>query len=142
MVFALYIVAIVALALVTAYTRNFQRTIAGLQAKLGESSLTKLTPRAQWVRTALVAAGWPLLAGVGLIFVAWWKAVALIVGGFALLVPLLGSFTPRAMGHHYVEAIRRDLAQRIVTGGRDAEELRRLQAELDSLKAQSATSPP
>jgi hypothetical protein len=142
MAFALYILAIGALALVTAYARNFQRTIVDLQAELGTSAFANLTPRAQWARTAVIAAGWPVIMGVGMLFVAWWKAVALVVGGFLLLVPLLGSFMPRAGTPHYVEAIQRDLARRIGTGAKDAEALRRLGAALEALKEGSEASPP
>lgn len=142
MPFVFYILAVAALALATAYTRNFQRTVVELQADLGEDALAKLTPRAQWARTALIAVGWPVLMAAGILFVAWWKAVALVVGGFLLLVPLFGSFTPRALSAHYVDAIQRDLARRIGAGGNDAAELRGLDARLTRLKAGSAAPPP
>jgi len=142
MPFAVFILAVAALAMATAYTRNFQRTIVELQTELGESAFAGLTPRAQWLRTGLVAAGWPVLMGAGILFVAWWKAVALVVGGFLLLVPLLGSFTPRAGAPHYIEAIQRDLARRIGSGGKDAAALRRLGAALEALRAGSEAAPP
>jgi hypothetical protein len=136
----LYVFAIALLALTTAYTRNFQRTLVGLQERLGDEAAARLTPRGQWARTALIAAGWPVLLSLGLLVVAWWKAVALAVGGFLLLVPVLGSFTPRAMAPHYLQAIRRDLAARIGRGGRDVDTLRRLDARLDALM--TAAPPP
>lgn len=142
MPFALFILGIAVVALATAYTRNFQRTIVELQAQLGESALAGLTPRAQWARTALVATGWPVLMGAGLLFVAWWKAVAMVVGGLLLLVPLLGSFMPRAGAPHYIDAIQRDLARRIGGGAKDAGALRRLGAQLEALKERSELSPP
>lgn len=141
MPFVLYILAIALLALGTAYTRNFQRTLVALQERLGGEAALRLTPRGQWIRTGVVAAGWPVLIGLGLLVVAWWKAVALVVGGFVLLVPVLGSFTPRAMAPHYVEAIRRDLALRIGRGARDADQLRQLDARLGALMTAAAPPP-
>jgi hypothetical protein len=129
----LYLLLLGALALFTAYTRNFQRTIVGLGGELGGETGVLLTPREQWWRTAAIIFGWPLAFAVGLAFVAWWTVVALVLAAFLLLVPLLGSFTPRPASPHYVERIRADLARRIAAGGREAEKLQRVFRQLDDL---------
>jgi phosphatidylglycerophosphate synthase len=131
----LYFVLLGALALFTAYTRNFQRTIVELGSEVGASASGRLMTRGQWLRTLALLAGWPLAIGIGMLFVAWWKAVALAVGAFLILVPLLGSLTPRAASEHYVTRIRADLRQRIARGGRDAEELHRLLERIDQVSA-------
>lgn len=138
----LYILLLAVLAPFTAYTRNFQRTIVAIGSRLDSSAAALAAPRSQGWRTAAMMIAWPSALGLGLVFIAWWKAVALVVGGFLLLVPLFGSFTPRALSAHYVDAIQRDLARRIGAGGNDAAELRGLAARLTRLKAGSAAPPP
>jgi len=120
----LYLLLLGALALLTAYTRNFQRTLVAIDAELDPGAGLALTPRRQWQRTIAVVAGWPIAFGLGVSFIAWWKAVALVIGAFLLLVPVLGAFTPRPMSAHYLERIRNDLERRMAGDGREAERLR------------------
>lgn len=134
-----YLLLLGALALFTAYTRNFQRTIVEFGGRLDEMAAGRLMPRGQRIRTMALLAGWPIAIGLGMLFVAWWKAMALVVGAFALLVPLLGAFTPRPGSHHYVARLREDLRRRIGHGGRDVEELRRLLEQLDEITGNPAT---
>jgi hypothetical protein len=134
---ALYILLLGALALFTAYTRNFQRTIVALGAGLDGGLGASVAPRAQTWRTLAVLLAWPAAAGVALLFVSWWKAVTLVVGAFVLLVPVLGALTPRASSAHYVGRIRADLERRRASGGADAEQLGRILRHLDRL-----TGPP
>ena len=129
----LYILLLGALALFTAYTRNFQRTIVGLGAGLDSGLAAALAPRVQLLRTLAVLFAWPAAVGLGMLFVAWWKAVALVVGAFLVLVPALGALTPRAMSAHYVQAIRADLERRLLSGGPEAIQLRPLLEHLDRL---------
>ncbi|HSA82750.1 MAG TPA: hypothetical protein VLE23_18170 [Geminicoccaceae bacterium] len=131
---ALYILLLGALALLTAYTRNFQRTIVGVGTGLDPALAAAAAPRVQLLRTLSVLFAWPAAVGLGMLFVAWWKAVALVVGAFLLLVPALGALTPRAMSAHYVRAIRADLERRLAAGDADAAQLRPLLAHLDRLK--------
>lgn len=128
----LYILVLAALAWFTAYTRNFQRTVVSLGGA-DEAGGARLMPARQRLRTMAVLAAWPSAIALGLLFVAWWKAVALVVGAFLVLVPLLGSFTPRAGSAPYVRQIRADLARRIADGGRDTLELRQILERLDRL---------
>jgi hypothetical protein len=130
----LYILLLGALALFTAYTRNFQRTIVGLGAGLDAGLAAALAPRVQLLRTLAVLFAWPAAIGLGMLFVAWWKAVALVVGAFLLLVPVLGALTPRAMSAHYVRAIRADLERRLAAGDADPAQLRPVLEHLDRLK--------
>jgi hypothetical protein len=129
----LYLVLLGSLALFTAYTRNFQRTIVELGGKVDATASGRLMTRGQRLRTMALLAGWPLAIGFGMLFVAWWKAMTLAVGAFLILVPLLGAFTPRAESKHYVVRIRDDLRDRIARGGRDADELRRLLERIDRI---------
>lgn len=129
----LYLLLLGALALLTAYTRNFQRTIVTLGSALDQGAGSAVTPRRQLLRTAAVAASWPAAFGIGLLFIAWWKAVALVVGSFLLLVPVLGSLTPRAMSPHYLQRIRTDLEHRIASGEGDREQLRTILERLDGV---------
>ena len=131
----LYILLLGALALFTAYTRNFQRTIVGIGAGLDSSEGAALAPRVQILRTVGLLLAWPAALGLGMLFIAWWKAVALVVGAFLLLVPVLGALTPRAMSAHYVLRLRADVARRLAAGAPDAERLRRLLRHLDGLSA-------
>lgn len=133
MLLLVYLLLLGALAFLTAYTRNFQRTLVALGGSLGGEAGALATPREQGLRTAAIVAGWPLAFGIGLAFVAWWKVVALVLAAFVLLVPLLGTFTPRPSSRHYVDRIRADLARRIAGGGRDVEQLRRISERLDEL---------
>jgi predicted anti-sigma-YlaC factor YlaD len=131
----LYVLLLGALALFTAYTRNFQRTIVGIGAALDSSEGAALAPRVQLLRTLGLLLAWPAALGLGMLFVAWWKAAALVVGAFLVLVPVLGALTPRAMSAHYVRSLRGDVARRLVAGAPDAERLRRLLRHLDRLSA-------
>jgi hypothetical protein len=131
----LYILLLAALAAFTAYTRNFQRTIVTLGNQVDATLTTRLIPRAQWLRTLGVMAGWAAALGLGAAFIAWWKAVVLVVGAFIVLVPVLGSLTPRAMAPHYLTQIRADLQHRVAQGGADAGRLRRVLTHLDQLGA-------
>ena len=124
---------LVALALFTAYTRNYQRTVVALGEQIDPTAITLLTPRAQALRTVAVIVLWPLSFGFGMLFIAWWKAVALVVGAYVVLVPVMGTLTPRARAPHYLMSIRRDLARRAGAGDRRAGDLRALAARLDQL---------
>lgn len=135
----LYLVLLGALALFTAYTRNFQRTIVELDSEVDASASGRLMTRGQRLRTMALLAGWPLAIGFGMLFIAWWKAMALAVGAFLVLVPLLGSLTPRPASEHYVARIRDDLRHRIARGDRDADELRRLLERIDQITAGQPT---
>lgn len=134
MLLLIYLLLLGALALLTAYTLNFQRTLVRLDGELGSGTSALLTPREQWVRTATLIIGWPAAFGIGIAFIAWWKVVALVLAAFLLLVPLLGSFTPRPSSRHYLDRIRADLAHRIAAGGRDREQLRAISHRLDELE--------
>ena len=134
----LYILLLGALALFTAYTRNFQRTIVGLGRGLDTALAAAAAPRVQLLRTVAVLFAWPAAVGLGMLFVAWWKAVALVVGAFLVLVPVLGALTPRAMSAHYLRAIRADLERRLAAGDADAAQLRPLLEHLDRLTAPPA----
>jgi hypothetical protein len=129
----LYVLLLGALALFTAYTRNFQRTIVAIGTGLDGSLGAAVASRVQLLRTLAVLLAWPAAVGLGMLFVAWWKAVALVVGAFLLLVPVLGALTPRAMSAHYVQAIRADLERRLARGGADATQLRLVLEHLDRL---------
>jgi hypothetical protein len=134
-----YLVLLGALALFTAYTRNFQRTIVELGSRVDATAPGRLMPHGQRLRTMALLAGWPLAIGVGMLFVAWWKAVALVVAAFLILVPLLGTLTPRAESEHYVARIKDDLRHRIAHGGRDVDELRRLLERIDQITGPEPT---
>ena len=134
----LYVLMLAAIALFTAYTRNFQRTVVALVTELGSASGPLVTPRAQQLRTLAVLLVWPAAVGVGIAFFAWWKAMALVVGAFLILVPGLGALTPRAMSAHYLEAIRSDLERRLAAGAADAAELRQILARLERRGARRA----
>jgi hypothetical protein len=127
----LYLLLLGAVALLTAYTRNFQRTVVTLAAELDSAHGPVLTPRRQLLRTLAVLLAWPAAFGIGLVFFAWWKATALVVGAFLLLVPALGTLTPRALSAHYLDALRADLARRLAAGGEDPSLLRDALAHLE-----------
>lgn len=129
----LYLLLLAALAAFTAHTRSFQRTVVMLDEAVGSAAGVAITPRAQGLATAMVLVLWPLALGLGLLFVAWWKAVALVVGAFVLLVPVLGSLTPRPMSEPHLRRIRADLARRIADGGPEAPHLRAVLERLDGL---------
>jgi hypothetical protein len=131
----LYLLMLGALALFTAYTRNFQSTIVALSSQVDAGAGAHLVPGAQRLRTTGLLAGWPLAVGLGVLFITWWKAVALVLGAFLLLVPVLGILTPRPESDHYVARIRTDLQRRIARGGRDAGQLRELLDRLDRVGA-------
>ncbi len=122
-----------ALALFTAYTRNFQRTIVAIDAELGSGFGGAVTPRLQILRTLAVLIAWPAAVGLAMLVFAWWKAIALVIGAFVLLVPVLGALTPRASSAHYVGRIRADLEQRQAAGGTDAGQLDQVLRQLDRL---------
>lgn len=129
----LYILLLAVLAPFTAYTRNFQRTIVAIGSRLDSSAAALAAPRSQGWRTAAMMIAWPSALGLGLVFIAWWKAVALVVGAFLVLVPVLGALTPRPLSHHYLERIRADLMERIARGDGETEELRRILDAIDQL---------
>ena len=130
-----YHVLLGALALLTAYTRNFQSTLVALSSHVDAAAGAHLVPEAQRLRTIALLAGWLAAVGLGVLFVAWWKAMALVLGAFLLLVPVLGAFTPRPQSDHYVARIRADLRRRIARGGREAGQLRELLEHLDRITA-------
>jgi len=130
-----YLLLLAVLALFTAYTRNFQRSVVMLGDRIDPTAGAQLMPEGQRLRTMALLAAWPGAIGLGMLFVAWWKAVALVVGAFVLLVPVLGALTPRPGSAHYVVRIRDDLRDRIAKGGRDAQDLRRLLERLDRITA-------
>jgi hypothetical protein len=99
----------------------------------------RLMPRGQRLRTAAVLAGWPLAVGIGMLFIAWWKAVGLVVGAFLILVPLLGALTPRPGSRHSVTRIQDDLRRRIARNGRDVEELRGILERFDQITRRPST---
>jgi hypothetical protein len=134
-----YVLLLGALALFTAYVRNFQHTIVAFGSRLDDMAGAQLLSRGQRLRTVGVLAGWPLAVGIGMLFVAWWKAVALVVGAFLILVPALGVLTPRPGSRHYVARIRDDLRRRINGGGRDVAELRGILERLDELTGPPST---
>jgi hypothetical protein len=90
--------------------------------------------------------GWPAALGIGMLFVAWWKAAALVAGAFLLLVPAIGSLMPRPMSTHYLDRIRSDLEQRVARsardGGRDAEQLERILEQIDAISPRRAPQDP
>ena len=140
---ALYAVALGALALFTAYTRNFQGTVLEVARRTDVAASDQVAPRAQNRRTLALIALWPAALFVGLIFFQWWKAVLLVVVAFVLLVPLLGALlTPPAMSGHYVLRIRADLERRLERGEGDAARLRGVLRTLDRLSSSSSSSPP
>jgi len=128
-----YLLLLAVLALFTAYTRNFQRSVVTLGDRIDPTAGAQLMPEGQRLRTMALLAAWPGAIGLGMLFVAWWKAVALVVGAFVVLVPLLGALTPRPGSAHYVVRIRDDLRDRIAKGGRDARDLRRLLERLEGI---------
>ncbi len=133
---ALYAVALGALALLTAYTRNFQGTVAEIARRTGNAAAIgdAVAPRAQARRTLALVALWPAALLAGLMFLQWWKAVLLIGAAFLLLVPLLGALmTPPAMAEHYLSRIRADLERRLERGEGNAERLRGALRALDRL---------
>lgn len=129
---ALYLLLLGALAGLTAYTRNFQRTIVAIGEALDPVAGAAVAPRTQSLRTMALLLGWPVAVGLGMLFVAWWKAVALVVATFLVLVPVIGAFTPRPMSEHYLARIRADLERRLAAG-QGVEPLRRILAHLDQL---------
>jgi hypothetical protein len=141
----LYILLLGVLAAFTAYTRNFQSTVIGLGHQIPTADAS-LMPWRQGARTIALVIAWPAAIGLGMVFVAWWKAVMLVVGAFLILVPLTGSFTPRPMSGHYLGRIRADLAKRISRGAkngrRDAAKLQAILEQLEALSPNRRQSPP
>ena len=143
----LYILLLGMLAAFTAYVRHLQSTVITLEQQIPGAAGILATPRQQALCTLGLVLGWPAVLGIGMLFVAWWKAAALVAGAFLLLVPAIGSLMPRPMSAHYVERIRSDLAQRVARcvrdGGRDAPQLKRILEQLDAIRAGRAPrSPP
>ena len=134
-----YLLLLGALALFTAYTRNFQSTIVALSNHVDAGAGAHLIPDAQRLRTIALLAGWLAAVGLGMLFVAWWKAMALVLGAFLLLVPALSALTPRPQSAHYVARIRADLRRRVARGGRDAAQLRELLDRLDQITARGSS---
>lgn len=124
MLLVLYLGLLALLALLTAYTRNYQRTIVELDQALQAAG--RLVPPLQVLRTILIVTLWPAAFILGVLFVAWWKAVVLVVGSFLLLTPVMGSFTPRPMSPHFLRRLRGDVERRIADGPGDPVELRRI----------------
>jgi hypothetical protein len=135
----LYLLLLGALALFTAYTRNFQSTIVALSSHLDEAAGAHLVSGAQRLRTTGLLVGWPVAVALGVLFMAWWKAIGLVLGAFLLLVPVLCALTPRPESDHYVAKIRADLRRRIARGARDAGQLRALLDRLDRITATDPT---
>jgi hypothetical protein len=133
----LYVLLLGALAAFTAYARHLQSTVITLEQRIPGASGRIATPGQQTLRTLTLVLGWPAALGIGMLFIAWWKAAALVAGAFLLLVPVIGSLMPRPMSAHYLEQIRSDLEQRVAQGardrGRDTQRLERILAQLDAL---------
>jgi hypothetical protein len=128
----LYLLLLGLLAMLTAYTRNVQSTLITLGQQIAAPGALP-TPRRQALRTMVLVLAWPAAMGFGMLFIAWWKAAALMVAAFLLLVPAIGSFLPRPMSVYYLDQIRSDLEQRVARGGPDAAQLRRILAQSDAL---------
>jgi hypothetical protein len=126
----------------TAYARHLQSTVITLEQQIPGAAGRIATPGQQTLRTLTLVLGWPAALGIGMLFVAWWKAAALVAGAFLLLVPVIGSLMPRPMSAHYLDRIRADLEQRLSRGGHDAAPLRRIIERLDALSADRPQEPP
>ena len=132
----LYILLLGLLAAFTAYARHLQSTVITLEQQIPGAAGIVATPRQQTLRTLGLVLGWPTALGIGMLFVAWWKAAALVAGAFLLLVPVIGSLMPRPMSAYYLDRIRSDLERRVarsVKDARDAAQLGRILAQLDTL---------
>jgi hypothetical protein len=141
----LYILLLGLLAALTAYARHLQSTVITLEQQIPGAAGTIATPRQQTLRTLSLVLGWPAALGIGMLFIAWWKAAALVAGAFLLLVPVIGSFMPRPMSAHYLDRIRSDLEQRVAQSakdGRDAPQLERILAQIDQLTREHPREPP
>jgi ABC-type transport system involved in cytochrome bd biosynthesis fused ATPase/permease subunit len=136
MTLVLYLGLLALLALLTAYTRNYQRTVVDLDQSLDAGG--RLIPPMQPIRTMLVAGLWPLALLIGLAFIAWWKAVVLVVGSFVLLTPVLGSFTPRPMSRHFLNRVEDHLRRRIAEHPAERADLERLARQLERKISSSA----
>ena len=133
----LYILLLGLLAAFTAYARHLQSTVITLEQQIPGAAGRVATPRQQTLRTLGLVLGWPAALGIGMLFVAWWKAAALVAGAFLLLVPVIGSLMPRPMSAHYLDRIRSDLEQRLAqcakAGGRDGPQLERILGQIDAI---------
>jgi hypothetical protein len=142
----LYILLLGGLAAFTAHARHLQSTVLTLEQHIPGATGTMATPRQQTLRTLGLVLGWPAALGIGMLFIAWWKAAALVAGAFLLLVPVIGSLMPRPMSAHYLDRIRSDLEQRVAQatrgGGRDAPQLKRILEQLDALSPRRAPRDP
>jgi hypothetical protein len=141
----LYILLLGLLAALTAYARHLQSTLITLEQQIPGAAGRVATPRQQTLWTLGLVLGWPAALGIGMLFIAWWKAAALVAGAFLLLVPVIGSLMPRPMSAHYLDRIRSDLEQRAAQGARDrrdAERLRRIIEQLDQLTRDRPQDPP
>lgn len=131
MLLVLYLALLVLLALFTAYTRNYQRTVVDLDQALDAGG--RVVPPLQVLRTVLIVVLWPAAFILGLLFVSWWKSVMLVVGSFVLLTPVMGSFTPRAMSPHFLKRVRDHVQRRLAEGRDDPAELRRIAGRLEAM---------
>jgi hypothetical protein len=142
----LYILLLGMLAAFTAYARHLQSTVITLEQQIPGAGGRIATPGQQTFRTLTLVLGWPAALGIGMLFIAWWKAAALVAGAFLLLVPVIGSLMPRPMSAHYLDRIRSDLAQRAAQGARDvggdAPQLKRIIEQLDQRTRDRRQDPP
>jgi hypothetical protein len=138
----LYILLLGALAAFTAYARHLQSTVITLEQQIPGASGRIATPGQQTLRTLTLVLGWPAALGIGMLFIAWWKAAALVAGAFLLLVPVAGSFMPRPMSAHHLDRIRSDLERRVDRCARDGPDRRQLERILGQIEAISARDAP
>ena len=139
----LYILLLGMLAAFTAYARHLQSTVITLEQQIPGAAGTVATPGQQTLHTLTLVLGWPAALGTGMLFIAWWKAAALVAGAFLLLVPVIGSLMPRPMSAHYLDRIRADLERRAAQGGgHDGAPLQRIIEGIDALSADRPQDPP
>jgi hypothetical protein len=134
----LYLLLLGMLAAFTAYTRHLQSTV---KQQIPGAAGRIATPRQQTLRILALVLGWPAALGLGMLFVAWWKAAALVAAAFLLLVPVLGSLMPRPMSAHHLDRIRADLERRVARGAggaRDAGQLERILEQIEAITARCA----
>jgi hypothetical protein len=142
----LYILLLGMLAAFTAYARHLQSTVITLEQQIPGAAGRIATPGQQTLRTLTLVLGWPAALGIGMLFIAWWKAAALVAGAFLLLVPVIGSLMPRPMSAYYLDRIRSDLEQRVAQGARDgsrdAPQLERILEQLEAISPRRAARNP
>lgn len=115
-----YLALVAALALATAYTRNYQATVSALAERVEPWARGEVTPPWQSARTLAVALAWLLTIALGILFLQWWKVALLAGGGLLLLVPLFGSLTPRPLSAHYLDRLHADVEHRLARRRGDA----------------------